>query len=52
MRVPLRHHAGLVSQQALHLVQIDAALHEACRKGVPKAVETEYGYARPLQSAR
>lgn len=41
MRIALRHHRRLVSQQALHLIEFDASLDEPSREGMPGDRESE-----------
>jgi hypothetical protein len=41
MRIALRHQAGLVPEQALHLVEIHVSLHEPRGEGVPHVMEAE-----------
>jgi hypothetical protein len=41
VRVPLRHHDALVTQQLLHLVKVLTGLYEPRREGVPQVVKME-----------
>jgi hypothetical protein len=41
MRIPLRYQPGLVTEQALYLVQIYFTLHESRGKHVPHVVKAE-----------
>jgi hypothetical protein len=47
VRIALRHHAGLVTEQTLDLVQIYSTLHESRGERVPHVVKAEAWNACP-----
>ena len=45
VRVFRRHHDGLVAQESLHRLELDAGHHEARRKCVAQVVPAKFDYA-------